>query len=107
MLWVKSTLRYEFQFNLFSLKLKTSIFNKNWIGKKEEVIWNKTKSKTKIRINFYDNYKLPDFGSVRIFEEIIVPNGVNKFSNSCWVISNRRPQIYRLAPFIVSELGLA
>ncbi len=50
---------------------------------------------------------LPGFVSVRSFDDIIVPNFENIFSSSRWFISNRKPQIYRLAPLIVSELGLA
>jgi hypothetical protein len=38
---------------------------------------------------------------------MIVPNGVNILSNSACCTSKRIPQIYKFAPFIVSELGLA
>lgn len=45
--------------------------------------------------------------SQRIRDVIIVPNGLKRFSKSCCVILFDKPDTYRLAPFIASELGRA
>lgn len=45
--------------------------------------------------------------SQSIREVIILPNGLNNASKSCWVIFFGNPETYKLAPLIASELGLA
>ncbi len=55
----------------------------------------------------YEFKTLPVFGSVRIFEEIITPNGLNICSKFAWLNSFGRPHTYKLAFLIESELGLA
>lgn len=50
---------------------------------------------------------LPVILSHKIRDVIICPNGVNKFSKSCCVMLFDKPDTYRLAPLIASELGRA
>ena len=50
---------------------------------------------------------IPVLESVRILEDMIVPNSWNMRSRSDWEKFFGRPQMYKLAPLIDSELGLA
>lgn len=45
--------------------------------------------------------------SQRILEVIMRPYGLKRASRSCWVMFLGKPDTYKLAPLIASELGLA
>lgn len=45
--------------------------------------------------------------SQRILDVIMRPYGLKRASRSCWVMFLGKPDTYKLAPLIASELGLA
>lgn len=50
---------------------------------------------------------LPVMLSHRMRDVIIRPNGLKRASRSCWVMFFGKPETYKFAPLMASELGLA
>lgn len=97
-------MKFEFKKKIELNRTKRSTVAKFWGYK------NKPKKKTTDRPCKKKEKKKafwPVFVSYRILDVIIFPHWENSFSRSCWVIDFGNPLIYKLAPFILSLLGLA
>lgn len=55
----------------------------------------------------YNKKILPVILSHRMRDVIIRPNGLKRASRSCWVMFFGKPETYKFAPLMASELGLA